>query len=157
MTKRKVGVKKSPEQRSQVISARLNPDYDEDRKALEQWGRMKADGYEPRAILTHALIQMAGITPEMFHRTQQAEDVLEKLSNRLDTIDDIHKGVDQIIVLIENSIIDMLRNIKKEDPQGFREFANHVEEENGELDMGQRFIQNAQKAARKTFRQRGNE
>lgn len=140
---RKIGEKKPPELMSRVVSARLNPEYPEDLEALTHWDNEIAAGYSPRAIITDALMRCAGITPEMYHRPE------DDTANQLDGISAQLAGLYSII---ENGVMDMLRNIKVADPQGFREFAN---DESGGLEISEQFAKNAQKAARKTLRQRG--
>lgn len=140
---RRIGQKKSPELMSRVVSGRLNPEYSEDKIALEQWDYALSQGKTPRQVITDALMRSAGIVPEMYHRPE--DDMATQLSQ-------IKAQLNALYGMVENGVMDMLRNIKAVDPQGFREFANA---ESGELEISEQFAKNAQKAARKTFRQRG--
>jgi hypothetical protein len=129
-------------QESRVISVRLHPDDQHEGEALNVFDDLRAQGYTPRQIMTHALLHVSGHTPEMFRHESLPDGALNTINVRLGHIAD----------MIEGNMAQLLHNVKQADPDAFRQFANN--EQQGEYDLGDDFIRNAQKAARKTFKQR---
>lgn len=134
-------------QESRVISVRLHPDDQHESEALVVFDDLRAQGYTPRQIMTHALLHVSGHTPEMFRHESLPDGALNTINVRLTQIAD----------MIEGSMGQLLHNVKQADPEAFRRFANHDEMGAEGYDLDDDFIQNAQKAARKTFKQRQHE
>lgn len=139
--------KKDPSQKSRVVSARLHPEHEYEGAALDILDALIAQGYETREIITDALLHMEGRTPEMYHRERDVNEVLDSLQD----LPTITQKIDNLSDFITHRIAELLSNIKREDPAAFRDFAND-EDDTGGFDPA--FMENAKKAARKTFKQR---
>lgn len=141
---------------SRVISARLHPSNEFEAEALRVWEDKIGQGFAPREILTDALLRADGQTPEMFRREGRIEGVLDALESRveaLDSLEMIDMKLGQLLDMFTNSIGDILKAIKEADKASFRAFANHDEEEAGDLELSDTFVRNARNAVRKSFRQ----
>lgn len=142
--------------RSRVLSARLHPDEEHEARALEVWDALQQQGYNPRQIVTDALLHASGHTPEMFRRDGRIDTVIDALEERLEhlkPLDQIDHKLDLLLERFEASIAEVLRSIKRADPDGLRRFAGRQEEDDS-ADLDEAFLQNARRAARKTLRQR---
>lgn len=139
--------------KSRVISARLNPEFAEERAALKVFDDLVEQEYSPRQIITHAILQANGYTPEMFHK-ERSDAVVVALEEQLMHLDlkGLSDKIDAIYDFIAHQIIDVLRNVKSADPDAFRSFAN--QESGDDMELDEEFVRNAQRAARKTFKQR---
>jgi hypothetical protein len=170
----------SDDYKGRVLSARLNPDYEHERTALEEWDRLLGERYAPRQILTNLLNRQRGMTPEMFRREGKIEQIVGDLGERLDafmgmseqlkyiqelieqgfSIDELRSLLDDkfeaIQALVEQSITDLLRQLKRVDPEGLRRFVDH-DDEQGDMEFSDEFIGNARQAVRKSFQQRRRE
>jgi len=137
--------------RSRVISARLHPSDEHEEAALAVFDDLVAQGYNARQIFTDALLRANGYTPDMFRRDTRIDNVIDRLESHVAQMPDVSEKLDTLIGLFEARMDDLLRNIKNADPQAFREFANAEPTE--AHTFSDEFIVNAQKAARRTFKQ----
>lgn len=143
--------RKEPEQKSRVISARLHPEDEHEGAALEIFDALVAQGYRAREIITDALLHADGRKPDMFKRNRDVDAVIDSLHD----LPAMASKIDGIADVLSNQIADLLKNIKSADPAAFRAFANHETDDDNALTDD--FVENARKATRKTFRQRGGE
>ncbi len=132
------------EKKSEVLSARLSYEYEDERNALAVWERWKSEGFSPREIVTSALIKLDGETPS----TGRADTLEERLLARIEQ-------------RIEETMAHVLKDLRRVDPNGLQAFAQSSdaqdESEDG-VELSQMFIHNAKRAARKSFKQiRGDE
>lgn len=129
------------------IQANLHPGDEAEKEAIRIWEDWLKQDRTPRQLITSLILTHAGHTPAVFQAgvDRQLQHLAEHLDGRLD----------QLAERLESNLTDLLRNIKRADPQGFRRFAEADEDD--DLDMDDSFIQNAQKGMRKTFKQRQQE
>lgn len=148
------------DRKSQVISARLHPSDPYEKKALEIFEARKAEGWTPRDIITDALLRSEGFSPEMFRSEGRMQSALAELEAKLGALDALEELPSQLTALqhaIEGSIIGLLKDLKRSSPGEFRRFAEHDEDEHGDIELSQDFIKNARRAARRSFSQRREE
>lgn len=131
---------------SRVISARLSPQIDEERKALELFDQWVQEGYTPREIITDAL-NRAG---------NQAPSIYRERGTRV--------GVKPIGTMLENmsSSIDDLKRIIQElwrsNPEQLRQMVNNTPADGSEIELDDEFLANAAQILRPTYRKmRGEE
>lgn len=128
------------DKKSEVLSARLSREYEDERNALAIWERWKKDGYSPREIITSALLKLDGDAPSTGRADTLEERILSRIEQR-----------------VEETLAHVLKDIRRADPNGLQAFAasnDERDEVDEDVELSQRFIQNAKRAARKSFRQR---
>jgi hypothetical protein len=120
------------------IQGKLHPEAsDDEARAIEIWNGWMAEKHAPRSVLTWLILNAAGEQPQGIRRSEY-----RSLSSK----------IDRLTSLLEDGIGDLLKEIKRTDPQGFRDFANRDEEQDGD-DLSAEFMANARKGARRTIRQ----
>lgn len=130
------------------IQALLHPSDEKERDAIDIWNGWIAEGYTPRQILTDIILAFKGRKPEMYREKSAFTGELRMLEERLTgKIEDLQTS-------IENDIGTILNDIKRNDPQGFREYAAKESVDDTGLDFDPEFIANARRTVRKTFKQR---
>lgn len=144
----------SSNSRSRVLSARLHPSDEHEEAALTVFDDLIEQGYNARQIFTDALLRLHGYTPDMFRRDARIDSVIDRLEAHVSQMPDVSEKLDALMQMFETRLDDLLRNIKDADPQAFREFANAEQTE--QHSFSDEFIANAQRAARRTFKQQMN-
>lgn len=142
---------------SRLIQARLHPSDQHEKDAIAQYDDWVAQGYSPREIITHCILHAAGFKPEMFRKEGRIDTAIHELEagvSKLGNIEQVINAIPGIIqAAFEDQMGDLLKELKRTDPQGLRAFANK-DDSRGEVDLDPEFRENASKAARKSFKQR---
>ena len=127
------------------IQARLSKSKPQECDAVEIFDGWVRSGRTPRDLIVALILEYSGKTPA---------DYTQALDMRLDGIEDrLTSKLDELIHRLESNVGDMLKHLKRTDPQGLRRFAEADTDED-DTDLDETFIQNAQKSVRKTFQQR---
>lgn len=130
------------------IQCILHPSSDEEKSAIKIYLADKANGFTPRQIITDAINRKGNKTPEMFRQDSGFRAELYGMEDR------IMERMNDLQQTLENDIIKIMRDLKKQDPVAFKKFADIDENDSGDLEFDQEFIQNAKKSVRKSFRQK---
>lgn len=169
---------------SRVIGVRLNIEKAQDREALAVWDDLLARGFKSRQIFTDALLRMAGHTPEMYSRESlnaaRMAELSENLPQLIATLSALGEDLgyqNELVVSIgenasyipsladrlqslENMLSDNIENIlkaiKRADPEGLRSFAAQpiTPEDETPMALPNEFLANARNAARESLSQR---
>lgn len=128
--------------KSRTISVRLHPDDEYERAALAEFDKLLSEGFSARQIITHAILDASGHTPEMY-RDSRTNPAMHQIQQQLDAL--TH--------MFDEHLGELLRSIKNADPDAFRRFANH-DDADGRFDLDTDFMANARTATRRTWQQR---
>jgi hypothetical protein len=148
----------SGKKQSRIVSVRLHPRKEHEGEALRIIDEKLDEGYTLKQILVDAVLHAAGRTPEMFSQEDRINNTMANLQDKLESIDHLEVGVNALQQLerrfqemLESSIASLLKQIKRDDPANLRKFAES--EDDDDLDLPSDFIKNAQRSARKTYKQ----
>lgn len=128
--------------KSKVISARLNPQFEQERKALEIFEQWVSEGFTPREIMTNAILNAAQFKPEMFRERGARGNNLGEIIGTLESLRDSLVG----------DIKSVMQEMWRSNPQQFRSMVNEAANDSADIELDDEFIANAVQSLRPTYR-----